>query len=194
MNVLSAHFVSRSPLTDSVRSVTSVTTKLLKKPVSVCLPASRFYFLPQPTKCKLITQNTNHANIGGLIWMIFLPFPQVLRSFDQFSNMVLQHAIERKIHASHKDQVTYFADMPMTGLYVVRGDTIVLLGQVGDEGQEDNAMMKQVEMEEMEDMIKAAAAGAAGPIESNNTTTSRSDGQQQPPAILEWDFDKDLMA
>jgi hypothetical protein len=102
--------------------------------------------------------------------------------------MVLQHAIERKIHTSHKDQVTYFADMPMTGLYVVRGDTIVLLGQVGEEGQEDNAMMKQVEMEEMEDMIKAAAAGAAGPIESNNN------GQQPPPTILEWDFDKDLMA
>ena len=78
--------------------------------------------------------------------------------------MVLDEVSERKIHRS-KEGTVYFADM-FLGVYIARGDSMVLLGQVGsDDG------MKQVEMDELEDMIAKAK-------------------QEE----LEWDFDKDLLA
>jgi U6 snRNA-associated Sm-like protein LSm1 len=89
---------------------------------------------------------------------------KTLRTFDQFSNMVLEETSERKVHR-HKDGTIYYSDMPM-GVYVVRGDSLVLLGQVGpDEG------MKKVEAEELEEMIEAS--------KDEN---------------LVWDFDNDLLA
>mmetsp|Transcript_30494 Transcript_30494/g.57133 ORF Transcript_30494/g.57133 Transcript_30494/m.57133 type:complete len:219 (-) Transcript_30494:617-1273(-) len=88
----------------------------------------------------------------------------ILRSFDQYSNMVLDEASERRIHRS-KAGVTYFADIPL-GLYMVRGDSVVLLGQIGaDDG------MEQVELEELEEKIA-----------------------NEKEDELEWDFDKDLLA
>ncbi|KAG7354115.1 LSM domain containing protein [Nitzschia inconspicua] len=89
----------------------------------------------------------------------------ILRSFDQYSNMVLDEVSERKFHRSN-DGVTYFADIPL-GVYIARGDSMVLLGQVGS----DDEGMKQIEMKELEDMIEKA--------------------KQEK---LEWDFDKDLLA
>lgn len=89
---------------------------------------------------------------------------KILRSFDQYSNMVLDDVSERKIHRS-KEGVVYFADM-FLGVYIARGDSMVLLGQVGsDDG------MQQVDMDELDDMI----------AKSNQE-------------MLEWDFDKDLLA
>lgn len=77
--------------------------------------------------------------------------------------MILDDASERKIHRN-KEGFTCFADIPL-GLYIVRGDSVVLLGQVGpDEG------MKKMELEELEEMISAEEEE------------------------LEWDFDKDLLA
>jgi len=88
----------------------------------------------------------------------------MLRSFDQFSNMVLEEASERKMHRD-KEGVTYFADVPL-GVYIVRGDSMVMLGQIApDQG------MKQVELDELEKLMKMSAS--------------------EP---LEWDFDKDLLA
>lgn len=88
----------------------------------------------------------------------------MLRSFDQFSNMVLEEASERKMHRDEKG-VTYFADIPL-GVYIVRGDSMVMLGQISsDQG------MKQVEVDELEELKKKSESGP-----------------------LEWDFDKDLLA
>ncbi len=88
----------------------------------------------------------------------------MLRSFDQFSNLVLEDASERKVHRDD-DGVTYFADVPL-GVYVVRGDSMVMLGQISsDQG------MKQVDLEELEELVKSSSREA-----------------------LEWDFDKDLLA
>lgn len=47
----------------------------------------------------------------------------VMRSFDQFSNIVLEHAEERVVVGKR------FADVPL-GLYVIRGENLVLLGQI----------------------------------------------------------------
>jgi hypothetical protein len=78
--------------------------------------------------------------------------------------MVLEETSERKVHR-HRDGTIYYSDLPM-GVYVVRGDSLVLLGQVGpDEG------MRKVEPEELEEMVAAA--------QNEN---------------LVWEFDSDLMA
>jgi hypothetical protein len=78
--------------------------------------------------------------------------------------MVMDEVSERKIHRS-KEGIVYYADM-FLGVYIARGDSMVLLGQVGND--ED---MQQVEMDELEDMI---------------AKTNQDE--------LEWDFDKDLLA
>ena len=56
----------------------------------------------------------------------------VMRSFDQFSNVVLEDAVERRVVIPAKEGVNaVYGDAPL-GLYVVRGDSIVLLGEVDD--------------------------------------------------------------
>jgi hypothetical protein len=82
--------------------------------------------------------------------------------------MVLEDASERKMHR-HSDGVTYYADMAL-GVYVVRGDSMVLLGQVSSDDR-----MQLVEMVKLEEMME----------ESKTATGAEA---------LEWDFDKDLLA
>ena len=48
-----------------------------------------------------------------------------LRSFDQFANLVLESAIERIVVG------TLYAELRL-GLYVVRGENVVLLGEIDD--------------------------------------------------------------
>ena len=61
--------------------------------------------------------------------------------------------------------MTCYADVPL-GVYIVRGDSMVLMGQISsDDG------MKRVELEEFEEIVKNSQSEA-----------------------LEWDFDKDLLA
>ena len=49
----------------------------------------------------------------------------VLRSFDQFANLVLEAAVERVVVGQQ------FAETPL-GLYVVRGENVVLLGEIDE--------------------------------------------------------------
>jgi len=68
----------------------------------------------------------------------------ILRSFDQFSNMILEDTSERRIlhskvrheKGSSADESTlcYYTDIQL-GLYLVRGDSMVLLGEVDDESE-----------------------------------------------------------
>mmetsp|Transcript_14000 Transcript_14000/g.20174 ORF Transcript_14000/g.20174 Transcript_14000/m.20174 type:complete len:81 (+) Transcript_14000:332-574(+) len=80
--------------------------------------------------------------------------------------MVMAETSERRMCC--KDGISYFCDVPL-GLYVVRGDSMVLLGQVGDMMQEER--MKEVSMEDLQKMTEESGAGA-----------------------LSWDFDLDLEA
>ena len=48
-----------------------------------------------------------------------------LRSFDQFANIVLENAVERMIVGTH------YSDVPL-GLYIVRGENVVLMGDVDE--------------------------------------------------------------
>lgn len=71
----------------------------------------------------------------------------VLRSFDQFANMVLEHAVERIIVGS------LYSDIPL-GIYLLRGENLVLMGQV-DPGREVPPGLQQVSEAEIRTAIKA---------------------------------------
>jgi U6 snRNA-associated Sm-like protein LSm1 len=57
-----------------------------------------------------------------------------LRSFDQFMNLILEDTCERVLLTGK------YCDFPL-GLYIVRGDNIVLLGEI-DETKEHTSMEK----------------------------------------------------
>jgi U6 snRNA-associated Sm-like protein LSm1 len=57
-----------------------------------------------------------------------------LRSFDQFMNLILEDTYER-VFLTGK-----FSDVPL-GLYIVRGDTIVLMGEVDADPEVEAANM-----------------------------------------------------
>ena len=59
-----------------------------------------------------------------------------LRSFDQFANLVLESAVERIIVG------TLYCEVPL-GLYVVRGENVVLLGEL-DEARDPPALLQRV--------------------------------------------------
>mmetsp|Transcript_31657 Transcript_31657/g.80804 ORF Transcript_31657/g.80804 Transcript_31657/m.80804 type:complete len:130 (-) Transcript_31657:68-457(-) len=67
-----------------------------------------------------------------------------MRSFDQFSNIVLEHAEERVVVGKR------FADVPL-GLYVIRGENLVLLGQIDDAKEEAtvSTLLERVTVEEI---------------------------------------------
>lgn len=71
----------------------------------------------------------------------------ILRSFDQFANLVLENARERIIVGSQ------FAEVPL-GLHVVRGENVVLMGQV-DESKDPPSVLTQVTEAEIKKAQKA---------------------------------------
>ncbi|TRY62610.1 hypothetical protein TCAL_08214 [Tigriopus californicus] len=64
-----------------------------------------------------------------------------LRSVDQFANLVLHRCIER-IHVGRE-----YGDIPR-GVFVVRGENVVLLGEI-DAEQEAQSPLKEVSLEEI---------------------------------------------
>merc|ERR1712037_974478 len=66
-----------------------------------------------------------------------------LRSVDQFANLVLHRTIER-IHVGSE-----YGDIPR-GIFIVRGENVVLLGEIDDE-KEANMNLKEVGLEEIEE-------------------------------------------
>ena len=97
---------------------------------------------------------------------IFDP-PKTLASYDQFSNMILQDTMERRIVTS--EGVCYYHDVPL-GTYILRGDSMVFMGQLN--GMKEQMVMREVSLEELE-KVESKEAG------------------QEP---LNWDFDADLIA
>ncbi|KAH9898440.1 Sm-like ribonucleoprotein [Cubamyces lactineus] len=66
----------------------------------------------------------------------------VLRSYDQFANLVLEDTVERIYHQD------VFAEM-WRGLFLIRGENVVLLGEI-DLDQEDEVPLRQVEWNVLE--------------------------------------------
>ena len=132
----------------------------------------------------------------------------ILRTFDQFSNMVLQETSERRILVVDKDvnepkvediddtntgdqaqqsktkssnTICYQTDIEL-GLFVVRGDNVVLLGEVGEEEEEqNNEQIRFVSLEEFEQLE-----------DEEYKRKEEKDGEEEEP--INWDFDQDLVA
>jgi U6 snRNA-associated Sm-like protein LSm1 len=90
---------------------------------------------------------------------------KTLSSFDQFSNLVLLDTIERRIVTV--DKISYYADIPL-GIYIVRGDSMVLMGTIPDDNSMPN--LQEVDLEKLQEL----------------------DAKADP--ALKWDFDIDLTA
>jgi len=74
----------------------------------------------------------------------------VLRSYDQFANLVLEDTVER----------IFFQDVfaeTWRGLFLIRGENVVLLGEV-DLDQEDEVPLRQVAWNELEPYHKKEIA------------------------------------
>lgn len=69
-----------------------------------------------------------------------------LVSIDQFLNLILENTCERVLLTGK------YCDVPL-GLYIVRGDTIVLLGEIDDE-KEENMKLEKVEPENLGDVYE----------------------------------------
>jgi small nuclear ribonucleoprotein (snRNP)-like protein len=103
---------------------------------------------------------------------------QTLASFDQFSNLVLLDALERRIVAVRREDNPnspshFYTDIPL-GLYIVRGESLVVIGEVHDESNAGDdgggGWMQRVSLDELQSLASRA----------------------EPP--VEWDFDGDLIA
>ena len=111
-----------------------------------------------------------------------------LRSFDQFSNMVLQETCERRIlvvKQNDNSTICYQTDIDL-GLFIVRGDNVVLLGEVGDDDgedhdEEDGQIIRFVSLEEFEQ------------LEDEEYKKKEESGNAEDEPI-NWDFDQDLVA
>ncbi|KAI9012332.1 u6 snRNA-associated Sm-like protein LSm1-like protein [Hyaloraphidium curvatum] len=65
----------------------------------------------------------------------------ILRSYDQYANLVLQDAVERIIVDGR------YGDIPR-GVFVIRGENVVLLGEI-DETKDETPGLKQVPIAEI---------------------------------------------
>lgn len=79
--------------------------------------------------CRLLVQLRDGRKIVG-----------ILRSFDQFANLVLEGAVERIIVGQQ------YGESPL-GLYVVRGENVVLLGEINDAADPPHILVKVSESE-----------------------------------------------
>jgi len=73
----------------------------------------------------------------------------VLRSYDQFANLVLEDTVERIYHGNA------FAES-WRGLYLIRGENVVLLGEI-DLDREDEITLQQVDWHVLEPYHKSDA-------------------------------------
>ncbi|KAB2077196.1 hypothetical protein ERO13_A06G078000v2 [Gossypium hirsutum] len=72
----------------------------------------------------------------------------LLRSFDQFANVVLEGACERVIVGD------LYCDIPL-GLYVIRGENVVIIGELDLEKEELPSRMNPVSEDEIKRAQKA---------------------------------------
>jgi len=70
-------------------------------------------------------------------------FIGVLRSFDQFANVVLEHTVERTYVGN------CFGDKNV-GLFLIRGENVVLLGEIDEEEEATQTKLRRVSYEEIQ--------------------------------------------
>lgn len=85
-----------------------------------------------------------------------------LRSLDQYLNLMMEDTCERILMPGK------YCDVPL-GLYIVRGDNVVMLGEIDPEDQEKNENFKRITPEELADLDE-------GEMQVN-------------PTKVQWDFE-----
>eukprot|EP00584_Thalassiosira_punctigera_P015672 CAMPEP_0172552900 /NCGR_PEP_ID=MMETSP1067-20121228/47261_1 /TAXON_ID=265564 ORGANISM="Thalassiosira punctigera, Strain Tpunct2005C2" /NCGR_SAMPLE_ID=MMETSP1067 /ASSEMBLY_ACC=CAM_ASM_000444 /LENGTH=245 /DNA_ID=CAMNT_0013340973 /DNA_START=42 /DNA_END=779 /DNA_ORIENTATION=+ len=117
----------------------------------------------------------------------------ILRTFDQFSNMVLQETSERRILVVPNEKngsdaiednkspatICYQTDIEL-GLFIVRGDNVVLLGEVDNEEEHIDEKIMFVSLEEFEQL--------------EEEEHKRKEESGECDESINWDFDMDLVA
>lgn len=79
----------------------------------------------------------------------------ILRTFDQFANLVIQDTLERiYLPKKEEDGPGRFAEVPR-GVFMVRGENVVMLGELDIDHEDDHLYdMQQVPFEEAEEEWK----------------------------------------
>lgn len=128
----------------------------------------------------------------------------VLRSFDQFSNMVLEETSERRVLLVKKDKETicYYTDIQL-GLYLVRGDSMVLLGEVETEDTNAGEENEESIAEGTEEMTGSGLLGGSEMVEKKKKLMrevsleelEKLEEENKKDAVeeLTWEFDLDLV-
>lgn len=120
-----------------------------------------------------------------------------MKSFDQFSNMVLEDTSERRILHLNKggDSICYYVDIHL-GMYLVRGDSMVLLGEIEkDDRLESSRRMKN------DDHVDPTSSRSRGSNEEEfmkEVTLEEFEKLQEKNRKdivqeLTWEFDTDLI-
>ena len=116
-----------------------------------------------------------------------------LRTFDQFSNMVMEDTSERRILVVTKDDgdddgdkltICYQTDIKL-GLYIVRGDSVVLMGEVDNDEE-------QQEMIQNDGKIRIVSLEEFEQLEDEEAKRKEESGEVTD--TINWDFDQDLVA
>ncbi|MBA0836505.1 hypothetical protein Goarm_008715, partial [Gossypium armourianum] len=94
--------------------------------------------------CQLLTSHSFIYDAGKLLVLLRdgRKLMGTLRSFDQFANAVLEGACERVIVGD------LYCDIPL-GLYVIRGENVVLIGELDLEREELPPHMTHVSVAEI---------------------------------------------
>ncbi|KAK6460861.1 hypothetical protein DFJ63DRAFT_289570 [Scheffersomyces coipomensis] len=78
----------------------------------------------------------------------------ILRTFDQFANLVLQDVVERIYLNDEENSPTKFGET-YRGVFMVRGENVVMLGELDIDKEDDHLEnLKQISFEEAEKELK----------------------------------------
>lgn len=82
----------------------------------------------------------------------------VLRTFDQFANLLLQDSIER-IYLGHHEVPTRFGET-YRGVFMVRGENVVMMGELDIDTEDDHLLeLEQIPFEVAEAEFKKTVGG-----------------------------------
>jgi U6 snRNA-associated Sm-like protein LSm1 len=107
----------------------------------------------------------------------------IMRSYDQFSNIVLEDTHERHFVGN------LYGDIPL-GLYIVRGESVVLLGELDEEEEQEEGTAATTAADST--AAAAAADGAAKGMLRKVSTQEILQAQQESGGDdnkLQWEFE-----
>jgi U6 snRNA-associated Sm-like protein LSm1 len=122
------------------------------------------------------TSRSQRTTFCELTFVKHIMYIQTLASFDQFNNLVLLQTVERRIVRMRPNEHTmvqcFYCDIPL-GTFLVRGDSMVLMGAVEDDDGEDDEYSNLRPVSSLAELVEL---------------------QKIAESAVQWDFDGDLIA